>query len=99
MQRVDELRSQAFSTFVRLWFAHTPRVAADARAAAKASAEARYKKFLDHVAERFASGKRLGSALMGRRFSRSFDPPQRAQGVGWRRAGVAVRVIAPQLLA
>jgi predicted DNA-binding protein len=59
LQRDLELLSQAFGLFVRLWLAHTPRLPRDTRAAARASAEARYKQFLDHVAERFASGKRF----------------------------------------
>ena len=54
-----ELLSQALSMFVRLWLAHTPRLPRDARPAAQASAESRFKQFLDRVAERFASGKRF----------------------------------------
>ena len=54
-----ELLSQALAMFVRLWLAHTPRLPRDARPAAQASAESRFKQFLDHVAARFASGKRF----------------------------------------
>jgi len=57
--RDQELLAQAFGTFVRLWLAHTPPVPAQGRAAATASAERRYRRFLDHVAEHFASGKRF----------------------------------------
>ena len=59
VHRDVEILSQAFAMFVRLWFAHTPRLPREARPAAKASAEARYRQFLDHVAERVASGKRF----------------------------------------
>lgn len=54
-----ELLSQTVAMFVRLWLAHTPRLPLDARPAAQASAESRYKQFLDRVAERVASGKRF----------------------------------------
>jgi predicted DNA-binding protein len=54
-----EILSQAFAMFVRLWFAHTPRLPREARPAAQSSAEARYRQFLDRVAERIASGKRF----------------------------------------
>jgi hypothetical protein len=62
LERLDrnlELLTQTFGMFVRLWLAHTPRLAHEARPAALAGAESRYKQFLDRVAERFASGKRF----------------------------------------
>ncbi len=54
-----EILSQAFAMFVRVWLAHTPRLPKEARSGATASAEARYREFLDAVATRFASGKRF----------------------------------------
>jgi hypothetical protein len=54
-----EILSQTFALFVRLWLAHTPRLPKEARSSATASAEARYREFLDAVAARFASGKRF----------------------------------------
>jgi len=59
LERDVDLNSQAFSLFVRLWFAHTPRIPQDARAAAQASAEARYRSFLDRLAELIARGGRF----------------------------------------
>jgi hypothetical protein len=59
LQRDQELLAQSFGLFVRLWLAHTPRLPREDHGAAQASAEARYKQFLDHVAERFTSGKRF----------------------------------------
>ncbi len=58
-QRDLEILSQAFATFIRLWFAHTPAVSQDARKAVQASAEGRYRQFVDYVADEFAAGKRF----------------------------------------
>lgn len=54
-----EILSQAFATFVRLWFSHTPPVPQDARKTAQTSGEARYRQFTSYVAEQFAAGKRF----------------------------------------
>ena len=54
-----ELLSEAFAVFVRLWFAHTPRVADDAKQGARLSAESRYKQFVEHVAVQFSEGRRF----------------------------------------
>lgn len=51
--------SEAFATFVRLWFAHTPEIPEAERGFAVRGAQGRYQKFLDHVAGKFASGSRL----------------------------------------
>jgi len=59
IHRDQQLLAQAFSVFVRLWFAHTRPVADDEKAHARATAEARYKRFLQHVIEEFARGRRL----------------------------------------
>jgi len=53
------LLSHSFALFVRVWFAHTQRVPKELRAAAVASAEKRYREFLDAVAARITSGKRF----------------------------------------
>lgn len=53
------LLSQSFGMFVRVWLAHTPRIPKESRAAAVASAEGRYREFLDAVAARITSGKRF----------------------------------------
>jgi hypothetical protein len=59
LQRDHELLSLAFGLFTRLWLAHTPRLSREERVAARDSADARYKRFLDRVTEHFTSGKRF----------------------------------------
>jgi hypothetical protein len=58
-QRDLEVLSLAFTLWMKLWFAHTPNVAEDARPFAKASAEVRYRKFLDDVAQQYSGGRRF----------------------------------------
>jgi hypothetical protein len=58
-QRDLELLSEAFAVFVRLWFAHTPTVPEEGKRAARASAESRYRQFVEHVAEHFSGGHRF----------------------------------------
>jgi len=58
-QRDVELLAQGFGVFVQLWFAHTPRIADDARAAAEKEALRRYSQFLDHVVSEIAAGRRF----------------------------------------
>jgi hypothetical protein len=52
-----ELLSLAFATFLRMWLAYTPRIPAELRSQAQASAEVRYGKFMERVAEQFTGGK------------------------------------------
>jgi hypothetical protein len=59
VQRDVEILSEAFGIWVKLWFAHTPSVAEDARRAARASAEARYAQYVQHVTEQYARGSRF----------------------------------------
>ena len=54
-----ELLSEGFAVFVRLWLAHTPNIPEDGKRAARASAESRYKLFVEHVAEQFSGGRRF----------------------------------------
>jgi hypothetical protein len=58
-QRDVELSSEAFAVFVRLWFAHTPNIPQESKGSARASAESRYQRFAEHVAERFSGGRRF----------------------------------------
>ncbi len=58
-QRDLELLSEAFAVFVRLWFAHTPTIPEDGKRSARASAESRYRQFIEHVAEHFSGGRRF----------------------------------------
>jgi hypothetical protein len=64
-QRDLELLSEAFGVFVRLWFAHTPNIPEDGKKSARASAEARYTQFVQHVSEQFSAGRRLLEDLPG----------------------------------
>ena len=59
LQRDVELLAQGFGLFVQLWFAHTPRIADDLRAAAEKEALRRYSQFLDHVVSEIAAGRRF----------------------------------------
>jgi hypothetical protein len=59
MQRDLELLSEAFAVFVRLWFAHTPSVPADAKPVARSTAESRYRQFVEHVVQQFSGGRRF----------------------------------------
>jgi len=54
-----EILSQAFAMFVRVWFAHTPRIPAEARSHARAHADARYRQFMDRLGDQVSGGKRF----------------------------------------
>jgi hypothetical protein len=54
-----ELFCEGFAVFVRLWFAHTPSIPEDGKGAARATAERRYRPFVEHVAEPYSGGRRL----------------------------------------
>ena len=58
-QRDLEILSEAFAVWVRVWFAHTPRIDDDAKESARRTAESRYGQFVEHVAERFSGGERF----------------------------------------
>ena len=58
-----ELLSEAFATWIKLWFAHTPQIPEDAKASARISAHARYRQFVTHLAEQMAEGSRFLDAL------------------------------------
>jgi hypothetical protein len=55
-QRDQELHAEAFAAFVRMWFAQTPSIPQDARRTALASAEARFRQFLQYVAQQISKG-------------------------------------------
>ncbi len=59
LHRDVELLSEAFAVFVRLWFAHTPTIPADGKAAARSTAESRYRTFVEHVGQQFSDGRRF----------------------------------------
>jgi len=51
-----ELLLDAFGHFVQFWFAHTPALQDTAKATARDEANARYKKFVEHVHARRTAG-------------------------------------------
>src|SRR5271155_1472808 len=57
-QRDLEFLSEAFSVWVRIWFAHTPRIE-DGTELARRTAESRYARFVEQIAERFSGGERF----------------------------------------
>ena len=59
LHRDVELLSEAFAVFVRLWFAHTPTIPEDGKAAARSTAESRYRLFVEHVGQQFSGGRRF----------------------------------------
>ena len=75
-QRDVELLAQGFGVFVQLWFAHTPRIADDARAAAEKEALRRYSQFLDHVVSEIAAGRRFARGAS----SDQTDDPEPSDG-------------------
>jgi hypothetical protein len=54
-----QLLAEGFAVYVRLWLAHTPLIPEDGRRAARASAESRYKQFVEHVVQQFSGGERF----------------------------------------
>ena len=62
-QRDLELFAEAFSVFVRLWFAHTRSVPEDDKKGARRDAEQRYLKFVEHVGQQYSGGGRFLDAL------------------------------------
>ncbi len=58
-QRDVEIFTEAFATFVKLWFAHTPTIPEDATKAARATGQSRYKKFVEHLSAQLSQGARF----------------------------------------
>lgn len=54
-----ELLQEALGLFVRFWLAHTPSLPNNAKRAAWKTADARYKQFIAHLAQRFCGGHRF----------------------------------------
>lgn len=57
--RDQELLNEAFAVFVKLWFAHTPRIPETERDAAQRVAAQRFEQYVAHVAHEFAGGHRF----------------------------------------
>ena len=54
-----DILSQAFAMFVRVWFAHTPRIPVEALSRARAHADVRYRQFMDRLGDQVSGGKRF----------------------------------------
>ena len=84
-RRIDKMRSDVemltefMSLWVRLWFAHTPRIADAQKGAAQADAAKRYEQFLAFVTKRLSSPQRLAVELLGDDpLTDPAEPPQKA---------------------
>jgi|ERR1700722_15851336 len=58
-QRDLEIHMEAFAIYVKLWFAHTPQIADNAKDYARRTAESRFAQFQEHLVERFQGGRRF----------------------------------------
>jgi len=58
-QRDLEIQMEAFGLWVKLWFAHTPRVPDDAKDFARRTAESRFAQFQQHLIEQFQGDHRF----------------------------------------
>jgi hypothetical protein len=54
-----ELLAEAFAVFVGVWFAHTQSVPEEDKKFARRDAEDRYNKFVEHVGQQYAGGRRF----------------------------------------
>lgn len=55
-KRDVEILTEAFGTWVEVWFAHTPNISEEHKALAGRSAKRRYAQFVEHVSRRLAGG-------------------------------------------
>jgi hypothetical protein len=53
------LLSEAFGVFVQVWFAHAPTLDEEEKKSARRDADSRYRRFLQHVTQRFSGGPRF----------------------------------------
>jgi hypothetical protein len=58
-QRDLEIQMEAFGLWVKIWFAHTPRIPDDAKDYARRTAESRFAQFQQHLVEQFQAGRRF----------------------------------------
>jgi hypothetical protein len=59
LQRDVELLSEAFAIFVQLWFAHTPSVPPQVKVEARATANSRYKQYVQYIVRQYSGGQRF----------------------------------------
>jgi hypothetical protein len=62
-KRDVEILSEAFGTWVEIWFAHTPHIDEELKSLARRSAARRYAQFVEHVSRRFSGGHRFIDTL------------------------------------
>ena len=62
-ERDRELHTEAFAIFVKLWLAYAPTVSEDARKAALVAADARFRQFMEYLAQRLSKAERFGDLL------------------------------------
>ena len=70
-----EILQEAFAVFVRLWFAHTPRVGEGERESAQTYAQQRYAQFCDYVGRQVAQGHQFVDDI-------AYDMPGAETGTG-----------------
>jgi hypothetical protein len=58
-QRDLELFMEGFAIYVKLWFAHTPCIADNAKDSARRTAESRFAQFQEYLVEQFQGGRRF----------------------------------------
>jgi hypothetical protein len=80
VQRGSDVHSEAFASFVQMWFAYTPELEESAKDSATRSALGRYRRFIDHVAGKVADGARLVSDVAGTEPEPPSDDVDRTDG-------------------
>jgi hypothetical protein len=58
-KRDVEILTEAFGIWVKVWFAHTPKISVEGRLLARRSADGRYAQFVEHVSRRLSGGHRF----------------------------------------
>ena len=65
MQRELDAISEVVTTFIQLWFAHTPQLSADERKAAQLAARDRFSEMFEYLRKRITGPKRFLVDLLG----------------------------------
>jgi len=76
IERDLSMLAEAFSVFVQLWFAHTPKIDEDEKDASKRQAGDRYNQFVDFVASKLTSGHRFIDDLVQFDLTDGSDPKE-----------------------
>jgi hypothetical protein len=80
-----ELFMEAFGVWVKIWFAHNPRIHADDLDLVRREAESRFAEFVEDVAQEYSSGhhflEELGGAVLARRADDSAAVAQGAPAI------------------